>query len=253
MVHGIDAFEQHFREYREQYAVIGGFACDLLMQEAGLDFRQTVDVDMVLIVEALSSEFAKAFWEFIEAGGYQARQRSGGKPEFYRFVNPTNPDYPGMLELFSRPQNYVVLEAGTHLMPLHIDDEISSLSAILLNDAYYELLLHGRTGVHGITVLDAEHLIPFKMKAWLDLTEKKAEGLHVDSRDIRKHRADVFRLYQLVRPAERIPVSQEVLQDIHTFILKMQETEIRLKDTGVRESKAAILTACEQMYVLKEE
>ena len=27
-----------------------------------------------------------------------------------------------------------------HLIPLHVDDEISSLSAILLNDAYYELL-----------------------------------------------------------------------------------------------------------------
>ena len=52
------------------------------MTDAGLDFRQTVDSDMVLTVEALTTKFAKAFWEFIDQGGYQARQRSNGKPEF---------------------------------------------------------------------------------------------------------------------------------------------------------------------------
>ena len=110
MVNGIDIFREHFNHFKEQYTVIGGFACDLLMNDAGLDFRQTVDIDMVLIVEALTTDFAKAFWAFIEAGGYQARQRSNGQPEFYRFVDPTNPAYPKMIELFSRPQSNVVLQ-----------------------------------------------------------------------------------------------------------------------------------------------
>ncbi len=68
MVNGIDIFREHFDNYTDQYTVIGGFACDLLMSDAGLDFRQTVDIDMVIIVEALTTEFAKAFWDFIEAG-----------------------------------------------------------------------------------------------------------------------------------------------------------------------------------------
>lgn len=93
MVSGIDIFRQHFSDFKQQYTIIGGFACDLLMADAGLDFRQTADIDMVLTVEALTTEFANAFWEFINHGGYQARQRSNGKPEFYRFVNPTNPSY----------------------------------------------------------------------------------------------------------------------------------------------------------------
>jgi hypothetical protein len=66
MVSGIDIFREHFSDFKDQYTVIGGFACDLLMTDAGLDFRQTVDIDMVLTVEALTTEFAKAFWEFIE-------------------------------------------------------------------------------------------------------------------------------------------------------------------------------------------
>lgn len=249
MVNGIDIFREHFNHFKEQYTVIGGFACDLLMNDAGLDFRQTVDIDMVLIVEALTTDFAKAFWAFIEAGGYQARQRSNGQPEFYRFVDPTNPAYPKMIELFSRPQSNVVLQPDTHLMPLHIDDEVSSLSAILLNDDYYHFLLAGRTVTDGISILDAEHIIPLKMRAWLDLKSKKAEGIHVNARDIKKHRLDVFRLFQLVRENQRIPVPQSIMEDITRFIAQMRQEDIRLTDIGIRRSKDSILDIYSQMYI----
>ena len=64
MVNGIDIFREHFSNFKDQYTVIGGFACDLLMNDAGLDFRQTVDIDIVLTVEALTTDFAKAFLRF---------------------------------------------------------------------------------------------------------------------------------------------------------------------------------------------
>lgn len=246
---GIDIFREHFSSFQEQYTIIGGFACDLLMTDAGLDFRQTVDIDMVITVEALTTKFANAFWAFIESGGYQARQRSNGKPEFYRFVNPTNPAYPKMIELFSRPQNNVKLQPGTHLMPLHIDDEVSSLSAILLNDDYYHFLLDGRTQTGGISILDAEHIIPLKMKAWLDLKEKKEQGFHVNSRDIRKHRLDVFRLFPLIQEGMQIVVPASVGRDIQDFISQIQKTDIRLTDIGISRSKESILEIYRKMYV----
>ena len=71
------------------------------------------------------------------------------------------------------------------LTPLPIDGEVSSLSAILLNEAYYELLMDGQTVIDGILVLKSTCLIPFKAKAWLDLNERKALGEHVDSKNIR--------------------------------------------------------------------
>ncbi len=249
MVNGFDLFKQHFRDYKDQYTIIGGFACDLLMTDAGLDFRQTVDIDMVIIIEALTTEFASAFWDFIDNGGYQARQCSSGQPEFYRFVNPTDPSYPKMIELFSRPQNHVKLQPNTHLMPLHIDDEVSSLSAILLNDDYYRFLLEGRTEKDGISILDAEHIIPLKMKAWLDLKSKKEQGVHVNSRDLRKHRLDVFRLYPLVREELLIYVPASVLADIQDFVLQMREMDMRLADVGISRSKDSILDIYNRIYI----
>lgn len=249
MVNGIEIFKEHFKEYKNQYAIIGGFACDLLMTDAGLDFRQTADIDMVIIIEALTTEFAAAFWTFIDKGGYQARQRSGGQPEFYRFVNPKNSDYPKMIELFSRPQNNIKLWQDTHLTPLHIDDEISSLSAILLDDDYYQFLLNGRIEIDGISILDAEHIIPLKMKAWIDLKSKKEQGIHVNSRDLRKHRLDVFRLFSLIREEQKILTPSSVLEDIQVFISRMREMDMRLSDIGVIRSKESILDIYSKMYI----
>ena len=48
-------------------------------------------------------------------------------------------------------------------MPIHVDDDTSSLSAILLNDDFYKFMMAGRRVVDGIGVLGAEHLIPFKI------------------------------------------------------------------------------------------
>ena len=46
MVTGIDSFKEWFKGSEEQYAIIGGTACDILMTEEGLDFRATKDIDL---------------------------------------------------------------------------------------------------------------------------------------------------------------------------------------------------------------
>ena len=103
-----------------------------------------------------------------------------------------------MIDIFSRNPDFIILENDTVLTPLLVDDEISSLSAILLNEAYYELLKTGQKMVDGIPVLSPTCLIPFKAKAWLDLKERKLNGDQVDSKNIKKHKNDVFRLAQLI-------------------------------------------------------
>lgn len=41
MITGIASFKEWFKDSEEQYAIIGGTACDILMTEEGLDFRAT--------------------------------------------------------------------------------------------------------------------------------------------------------------------------------------------------------------------
>lgn len=100
-----------------------------------------------MYVEALDTEFVVAFWQFIKEGGYQNQQRSTGKRLFYRFFSPLDSSFPVMLELFSRQPNDVLLRDGDILTPIPVDDETSSLSAILLDDDYYHFLHSGKREV----------------------------------------------------------------------------------------------------------
>ena len=187
MVTGIDSFKEWFKGSEEQYAIIGGTACDILMTEEGLDFRATKDIDLVLIIEAVDANFGKKFWEYVKRAGYEHCNKSSGVPQFYRFSHPISNQYPAMIELFTRKLDAIQLPEDAVLTPLPIDEDISSLSAILLDDDYYEFLKQGKVTVDGVTVLDAAYLIPFKAKAWMDLIDRKAAGEHVDSKNIKKH------------------------------------------------------------------
>ena len=95
---GIDKFRERFAGREGEYVLIGGGACDLLFGEVGQDFRATKDLDLVLLVEALTPEFGRVFWDFVREGGYENRQKSSGKPQFYRFSKPKDPAFPAMLE-----------------------------------------------------------------------------------------------------------------------------------------------------------
>ena len=53
MIKGLDVFRLHFEHYTDRYVLIGGVAATLAMEEAGLDFRATKDIDLVLVVEAM--------------------------------------------------------------------------------------------------------------------------------------------------------------------------------------------------------
>ena len=250
MVTGIDRFREWFRGYEDQYAIIGGTACDLLMSEDGMDFRATKDIDLVLIVEAITPDFGRQFWQFVKTAGYEHRNKSTGLPQFYRFSHPTAGGYPFMIELFSRRAEAINLPDDAVLTPLPMEDDISSLSAILLDDDYYQLVRSGTVVVDGINVLDAAYLIPFKAKAWLDLTQKKAAGQSVDSKNIRKHKNDVFRLSALLTQQSKVVVTESVLADLRAFLAAMQEETVDLKQLGVIRDKPTIIADIMRIYNL---
>jgi len=54
MVTGLDVFIAHFQEYTGHYVLIGGGAVDWHMNQS-LPFRATKDLDIILVVEALTN------------------------------------------------------------------------------------------------------------------------------------------------------------------------------------------------------
>ena len=251
MVSGVESFRKWFAEYTDQYTIIGGTACDLLMSEDGLDFRATRDIDMVLIVESLTPEFGRRFWEYVKAAGYEHRNKSTGEPQFYRFSKPSSREYPYMIELFSGRVDAIELPEDAVLTPLPLDDEISSLSAILMDTDYYQFLREGKIVLNDIPVLDAAHLIPFKAKAWLDLTERNRNGEHVDSKNIRKHKNDVFRLSILLTSDIRVVLPAAIRSDLEKFFSAMEAETIDLKAFGIRsQSQQEILQKLKTIYGL---
>jgi hypothetical protein len=117
-----------------------------------------------------------------------------------------------------------------------IDDDTSSLSAILLNDDFYEFMMSGRKVVDGLDVLGAEHLIPFKMYAWINLLDKKRNGEHVNEKDLKKHKYDVFRLLQIVTEGTRVETTGLVTESIRRYIEEISavdESEVRLIQMGL--------------------
>ncbi len=234
MVFGINTFIKYFKDYKNQYVLIGGTACDIIMQEQDIQFRATKDLDIVLIIEALDESFGKKFWEFIEDGGYKDCAKTSASQQFYRFTKPTTPMFPTMIELFSKKDFNLHLNSRTSISPIHIDDNIKSLSAILLNDDYYELVKKGKKENDELSYLSNEMVILFKIKAYLDLKERKRNGESVDSRDMKKHRNDIFRLLSVIDPELKVELPNIIKKDISVFIEQIKEDKPALKDLGIR-------------------
>ena len=123
-----------------------------------------------------------------------------------------------MLELFSRSPDGLELAQGQEVIPVRLEPDHHSLSAILLDDAYYGLIQSHHERRDGLRVANASALIPLKSKAWLDLTRRKSAGESIDSRNIAKHRNDIFRLAATLpgEPGPQLPPT--VMADLATFL-----------------------------------
>ena len=124
MVYGLDTFRERFRTFTDNYVIIGGTACDQMLSKTAIQPRATEDIDMIVVVETLSDDFIRTFWQFIKDGGYKCgkRMRKNAEDpvyELYRFENgkesfPINSsifnlDLSGQTTTFNPPPPCVVL------------------------------------------------------------------------------------------------------------------------------------------------
>ena len=242
MVKGLNIFKNWFKEFSDHYVLIGGTAASITMDQADIEFRPTKDLDMVLHIEMLTSEFGIKFWEFIQAGGYQIKARSQtDRPQIYRFQKPLDQSFPEMIELFSRTLNSIKVAPDSHLTPIPFDETASSLSAILLDETYYGFVIDGRKVISDMPTWVAEdRLIPLKALAWMDMTQRKANGEEIDSKKIRKHLNDIVTLSGLLSPARVIAIPEKIANDLRQFITTVRATSVLIANKDINRTMSRI-------------
>lgn len=120
-----------------------------------------------------------------------------------------------------------------------------------MDEDYCSLLTKGIGIIDGVSILKTEYLIPFKAKTWIDLTQRKENGEKVDSKDIRKHKNDIIRLYVLLTPNIRVELPKTIKDDMSIFLKMMEKEEINLKQFSIRSTKENLIKMLSDIYEIK--
>ena len=241
--------------------MIGGTACNVVLEDAGTEPRATHDIDMIVVVEQLTTEFVSAFWGFIHQGGYtiEKRQRKDGEPVYalYRFRKPSNPSYPSQIELLARHSDALGEPKDIRIEPIPLEDYRYSLSAIVLDDDLYWFVVNNSQTLNGIRVASLESLICLKTRAYLNLLSEREAGNQVNSDDIKKHRRDVFLLTAARTETTPVSVPISILETVKEFCQRMNTDEsISAMMNALRIDREQIevyLAALNEMFIGEEE
>lgn len=241
MVAGLDKFREHFAAFADNYVIIGGTACDIALNDTDMKARVTDDIDIVIIVEKMSREFGTSFWNFIRAGEYKANKRrnkeKGGTYTLYRFTT-TKIDFPKQIELLSRHIDIIGEPSGYHIEPLPLSD-VSSLSAIIMDNDYYNLTVNNSVVEDHLRFADAKALICLKTRAYLNLLSERKSGRQINSKDIQKHKTDVLKLIATASIPEAVSVPKAVFDSIMEYadIIESELPSQSLQDALERDNK----------------
>lgn len=223
---GLDKFREAFAHYSENYVIIGGTACDIAMTGTAVRARATHDIDMIVIVENMSAAFAERFWQFIKEAGYRPEKRKTGQGEpasyeLYRFLDGKD-GYPSMIELLSRHSDILGEPQGLLIEPLPTSDDVSSLSAIIMDDDFYHFTIENSVLTNGIRHASPIALIALKARAYLNLTKDKQEGKHVNTKDIKKHRSDVLKNV-VIAENTNVAAPESIKQCVMEFVADLRK------------------------------
>ncbi len=227
--HGFDHFCDYLNGLEEYYVIIGGGAASILMDDEGLEFRATKDVDLVVLTR--SKDLNERILAYVKDGGYNSKESTSSLPRYYRFQKPTKAECPKMIEIFARNELGFELENDQHIVPI-TDPKADKLSAILLDDEYFDLIRQNIvTSVSGIPLINALANICLKARAHRELFERKRAGDNtVDEKAVQKHLRDIWRLAVTLTGEETISLAGMPEKDIGAAIGKLEKlTEEQFK------------------------
>lgn len=92
----------------------------------------------------------------------------------------------------------------------------------------------------GLSVLSSEWLLVLKAKVLMDLDERITRGEHVDSKDVSKHRNDVFRLVDVMYDGQAMELPEAIRAEMRMFAEKNAGASIDVKNLRLASKSAEI-------------
>jgi hypothetical protein len=248
MIKGWEHFKTHFRQFSKDFILVGGVASHLQLEEIGAPkVRPTKDLDIVLMMRP-SRDFLNHLKKYIKDGGYEIQKGADEHAWFYRFQNPKHDDYPEMIELFASADKDFKLFEEQHIIPVTTPSGVKSLSAILLDDEYFELIKNNAVENEGVYLLSPLALIPFKAKAYLEIKERNE-----DAKKWKKHRSDIINLtVSFLNKDNRQTLTGRVREHFKEFIIQLDReiTDDSIKGACQQKiAKSDVMTLLEEVFL----
>ena len=92
-----------------------------------------------------------------------------------------------------------------------------------MDDDYYAFTIEHSRNIDDIHIANPEALICLKARAYTEMLDRKTEGELVDSRDIEKHKKDVFRLIAMLPQDSRFMLPEKLRNDMSDFYQRIGE------------------------------
>lgn len=219
---GLSHFQEFCKDLDDNYVVVGGFATIMLLDKQLKGHgKATYDIDLVLLTNN-SLEMSKRIKKYIKEGDYKIQIGEKDQYRYYRFIEPKKDNFAKEIELFASNKNDLKLEDSQRIIPIDPDEGLYSLSAIMLDQEYFEMIKENvdKTGVAPCTNVQATIIL--KMSAFYDLKNRGEDKW-------KKHRRDIFKLALLLTGEEKLKLKGRMLKDFNSFILHI-ENDLNAKD-----------------------
>lgn len=244
---GVEFLSNYMSDFKDDYVLIGGNACALHFTEVGADFRETVDLDVVLVIETIKEDFYRRLSDFLVSNKYEGKVFKGSNPggAAYRFILPEEhraANKPTQIELFTRKPEYFdnAMYPDGHITPIQTGKAVSNFSAIILDDELYEYILGSRKVVKGVTTVNLECLLGLKSIAWhsnQELFDAEKIKNHID---VIKHPNDMLRIISIL-PEEEIVYPKKLFESIQYSKSKFEDgSMIAHIDPGLIDIETAV-------------
>lgn len=233
IIQGQEKFADFFNQFPNSYVLIGGVACKLYLAHTGVASRATKDFDVILVYDKIaeSQSFSKLFYKFVQDAGYIIDRTKKNGFQHYRFQNAQDKQYPEQIELLSHADIIMdYIEQSRH-MPIPTPEDLSNLSAIVLDEDYYRLVQQNHIKIKELNIASPECLVVLKAHAWLNNLHEKEKGNHCNTKDIKKHKTDTIRLIYAIRPATskiQYPSNTAILKDMLEYFRRIAADRIEV-------------------------